>query len=296
MVDSAKCYKLVRGKMARFTKVDSCGRVVPGPRNTVVTEGLISAALTFNNSEGTAISVQNAAGKDCIVDTPPPRFQNVTGVISLCGVNPDLMTMLAGQERWMSATEDVASGFTVGTDVDPADYNFAMELWSGTVGSDCDAGAALQLGYFLLPFFRAGSLQDLTWQNDAINFTVGGVTTQDNNQWGVGPFDVTTDDTGAASPLLQSLGTKKHFLSDLVTLAPPVEVCGAIPLGVPATGATAGIPATLTPANSYPPETLADASSLTASPVTAWTTGQYVLLGDGSQAHWDGSAWVAGAA
>jgi hypothetical protein len=28
----------------------------------------------------------------------------------------------------------------------------------------------------------------------------------------------------------------------------------------------------------------------------AWTTGQYVTLGDGSKAHWDGAAWVAGAA
>ena len=35
-------------------------------------------------------------------------------------------------------------------------------------------------------------------------------------------------------------------------------------------------------------------AGLTASPTTAWTTGQYVLLRDGSMAHWAGTAWVAG--
>lgn len=32
------------------------------------------------------------------------------------------------------------------------------------------------------------------------------------------------------------------------------------------------------------------------SPNTAWTTGQYVTLDDGTLAHWNGTAWVAGAA
>jgi hypothetical protein len=36
--------------------------------------------------------------------------------------------------------------------------------------------------------------------------------------------------------------------------------------------------------------------TLTASPSTAWTTGQYILLGDGTTAHWTSSAWAAGPA
>lgn len=83
----------------------------------------------------------------------------------------------------------------------------------------------------------------------------------------------------------------------LTTVAPPAPSCGASELGVPATGATAGTPADLTPANSYPPEDLADAQTgFTATPGTAWTAGQYVVLADGTEAHWDGTAWVAGRA
>lgn len=75
--------------------------------------------------------------------------------------------------------------------------------------------------------------------------------------------------------------------------APPV---------VPATGATAGIPGSWTPAGSTPPASVAALiagvpNAVTASPLTAWTLGQYVQTGTAGttgQAHWNGTAWVAG--
>jgi len=70
---------------------------------------------------------------------------------------------------------------------------------------------------------------------------------------------------------------------------PPVE-------GGAATGATAGTPGTWTPSGSTVPANFAALSGCTASPTTAWTAGQYVVLGDTTQAHWNGTAWVVGAA
>lgn len=64
--------------------------------------------------------------------------------------------------------------------------------------------------------------------------------------------------------------------------------------GPGATGATAGTPGTFTPAGCDSPDKLAELTGVTATPATAWTTGQYVLLGDGTFAHWSGTAWVAG--
>jgi hypothetical protein len=63
-----------------------------------------------------------------------------------------------------------------------------------------------------------------------------------------------------------------------------------------ATGAASGSPGTFTPANATPPPDLASLSSLTADPTTAWVGGEYVVLGDGSEAHWNGTAWVVGRA
>ena len=65
---------------------------------------------------------------------------------------------------------------------------------------------------------------------------------------------------------------------------------------IAATGATAGTPGTFTPAGSTAPANLAGMTGLTASPSSAWTTGESVKPADASDAHWDGSAWVAGVA
>lgn len=64
---------------------------------------------------------------------------------------------------------------------------------------------------------------------------------------------------------------------------------------VPATGATAGVPGTFTPAGSSLPASFANMTGIVASPNTAWTTGQFVALGDGSKAYWTGTAWAPGA-
>ena len=61
-----------------------------------------------------------------------------------------------------------------------------------------------------------------------------------------------------------------------------------------ATGATAGSPGSFTPTGAQAPANLAGMTGLTASPATAWTTGQHVILGDASHAHWNATAWVAG--
>jgi len=69
----------------------------------------------------------------------------------------------------------------------------------------------------------------------------------------------------------------------------------------PAHGATAGAPGAWTPAGSTPPDTVAhliagQPYTITPSPATAWTTGQYVqtgTAGPGGQAHWTGTAWAA---
>jgi len=82
---------------------------------------------------------------------------------------------------------------------------------------------------------------------------------------------------------------------ELTATAPPAAA-GAAQLGVPATTAVAGIPATFTPTNSYPPLNLAGAIALplVASPATNWTSGQYAVMRDGSKINWNGTAWVAG--
>lgn len=69
------------------------------------------------------------------------------------------------------------------------------------------------------------------------------------------------------------------------------------------TGVTAGTPGAFTPSGSTPPANLAAlkadpvvGDSGTNKPGTAWATGQFVDLGDSSDASWDGTAWQSGPA
>lgn len=292
----SQCFSLVRGRALRVTKLDGCGRVLLGARSQVTTEGFISVGLTANTEEGETISVTNAAGKVCILDEPSPSFTGYGIEVAFCGVDPELFSLMTGQKVVLNAAGTDAIGFRMNSGINLAGQGFALEMWSNVPVAACDASGGASYGYFLIPFVQGGVLGDFTVENGAINFTLTGATSKDGNEWGVGPYDVVRDASNAPGPLLETLEAKDHLHMQLTTVAPPEPSCGASEVGIPATGATAGTPGDLTPANSYAPDTIADAGSLTATPATAWTTGQYITLGDGSAAYWDGSAWVDGIA
>jgi len=65
---------------------------------------------------------------------------------------------------------------------------------------------------------------------------------------------------------------------------------------IPATGATAGIPGSFTPAGATAPANQAAMTGITANPATAWTSGQYVATGDAQPCYWNGTAWIGGTA
>lgn len=89
-------------------------------------------------------------------------------------------------------------------------------------------------------------------------------------------------------------GEEGSFSEQSVSLPVEGQPVPLTPTPSVATGATAGIPGSWTPAGSTAPADLAACASVTASPATAWTTGQYVVTGDNAHVHWGGSAWATG--
>lgn len=94
------------------------------------------------------------------------------------------------------------------------------------------------------------------------------------------PFDLISGDAGAAS----------EVQIDWTLSGTPSVDRGA----VTATGATAGTPGFFTPTGATVPANLAALTGITASPTTAWTTGQYVITADLLANNWTGAAWAAG--
>lgn len=90
-------------------------------------------------------------------------------------------------------------------------------------------------------------------------------------------------------------------MSDLVgyydTSYPPSLWAPPAPEPIPPTGATAGTPGSFTPTGCDIPANITALRTLGAlGNTTAWTTGQYVVLGDASNAYWNGTLWAVGIA
>jgi hypothetical protein len=96
------------------------------------------------------------------------------------------------------------------------------------------------------------------------------------------PFELLIGDAGAASEVAIDWN---------LTAVPTVDTGS-----VAATGATSGAPGYFTPSGATTPANLAALTGITATPNTAWLTGQYVITADLVANHWSGTAWVAGKA
>ena len=96
------------------------------------------------------------------------------------------------------------------------------------------------------------------------------------------PFDLLTGDAGAASDVQIDWNCTDEPTVDKGVIA--------------ANGATAGAPGYYTPAGATVPANVGALAGLTATPATAWASGQYVVTADLLAAHYDGAAWAAGKA
>jgi hypothetical protein len=292
---ATKCFSLVRGRVMRATALDGCGNIRDLECSAIVSEGFISVAFTANIDEGEEITVTNAGGKVCVRDQPTPVLLNYGLTITFCEVNPQLYANLTGQAVVYNNAGD-AVGFRVNSDVDASKYAFALELWSNVPGDECE-GATPMYGYLLVPFIKGGVFGDFTLENGAVTFTLQNAQTKKGSPWGVGPYDVIDGAAGAPSKLATAIGAGDHLHVQLTGIEPPAAGCSCIASGPKSTSATAGTPGTYTPVDSYPPDSFAELTTthtLTASPATNWTTGQYIVLADGTFANWNGTAWVAG--
>lgn len=218
------CFKIVRGKRARITRLDECGNPPDygTPNSAVVTDGFISVGLTSVVETGDEITQKNANGDLCVNDKSRDQFKRWDLAISFCEVNPSLAEMVSNailEEDW--------NGDVVGIRVPEgaALESFGLELWTGVPGSDCVPGEPTVYGYMLLPFVIPGVLGNMTVQNGVTTFDVRGHT-RGSGGWGVGPYDVvSTDGAGGSGPLAVPMGSDEHHLLRTTTIAPPAAAC-----------------------------------------------------------------------
>lgn len=224
-----KCYAQVRGSVIRVTRLDSCGVPDPGASAVVVSKRVSTVTIDEVTDDGTNIRERNFADELCIVDDAFTTIIGYTADIALCGVDPDLVSLLTGQPVVTNAAGDIV-GFDATTDIDLDSFGFAIEVWSRIAGASCDPSGFRNWGYTVFPFLKGGRVGGFSFENGAVQFQISGAQTRDGNGWGVGPFDVDRDETDAPSPLNSALGVNTHYRNILVNLDPPAASCGAFAL------------------------------------------------------------------
>src|SRR5262245_47777841 len=90
------CYPAVRGRVARFTRLDDCGCPEPGPCATIVTNDIVTITASAEIEEGEEITVRNMAGSLCISDKPCDSVKWYNIEITMCKIMPALYTLVAG--------------------------------------------------------------------------------------------------------------------------------------------------------------------------------------------------------
>jgi hypothetical protein len=225
-------YTPIRGRVMRLTKLDSCGAPAVGPAGMLVTKGFISLELKMNYEDGDAITQKNAMGELVINEQPDSYLSHVEVTANLIGVDPDAITLLTGYQEEVDAGGNPV-GFRAQGGV-PILGGWAAEVWTDLAGVRCTATGVPQYGYTLVPFLRGGKLGDITHESGAVNASVTS-STREGGGWGVGPYNVVnTATTGAVTPgkLLTAIGPKDHFLTRVVTVAPPAVVAGLQALAI----------------------------------------------------------------
>ena len=294
-----KKIKSIKGRHLRLTRLDECGAPDTGADcGVIVTDGFVSVTISNEVESGEEYTQKNAWGDFCIAEKDGDRVKWANVSIQFCEVDPEILDMLGGANPVVVGSDTI--GATFGRDPNP--NAFAIEVWTKKAGSDaCASGGGMpEWGYFVVPYVRNGVLDgDLTIENGPLTIGLKGEGIAASDTWGMGPH--------GDNPMKATTGFPAGDLYGMVVtdVQPPPLTDGCQPItgGAvgPATGATAGVPGTWQPAGSTPSNDASDATAdgITATPTTAWTTGQWVqgaTLGTGGEMHWDGDSWVTGKA
>jgi hypothetical protein len=225
----------VRGRVARVTKTDFCGRVVAGEYNQAVSDGVITAAFTANTTETEAVDVKNFAGRRCVYEPAVTELAGYSLTLTFCNVDFELFEIITNQTLVFDAQGRVR-GIEVDTQIPLNGDGFALEIFPGSAEGDAceDEDAEGEFGYLLLPLLKGGIVGDFSVENGAVNFTITGASTREGNQWGNGPYAVEMDADGNPAPLFQPVSRTAALRMMITTVTPPVDTVGARPVLNPA--------------------------------------------------------------
>jgi hypothetical protein len=226
---TSTCFTPFKVPRVRVTKLNSCGQVVTGSCSQVVTDGIISIAMTKQYEQREEFFVKNGNGDFCVRETTAPQLKWIELVLTFCNVDPDIVNLISAEPLY---TDDSASAVKIGwstTEGSAANVNFAFEGWTRLSGAGVACTGGTQFGYVLFPWVIEGTIGDVTLEDGVANFVVN-ARTRSSSLWGVGPYNVDlSDNAGTLNnpiPMLTPILSTQHHRMFVTRLAPPAAACG----------------------------------------------------------------------
>lgn len=225
---ATQCFTPFKVPRVRLTRLNTCGQVVTGSCSQVVSDGIISIAMTKNYEDREEFFVKNGDGNFCVRETNPPILKWIDLVLTFCNVDPDIVNIAAAEPLY-SSNDAAATKIGWSTEEGASqNVNFAFEGWTRLSGNPCSTGG-VEFGYTLFPWVVEGTIGDMTLENGVANFIINARTRSDS-LWGVGPYNVDLSDSSGTLnnpiPMLTPIGPRQHHRMFLTRLAPPASSCG----------------------------------------------------------------------
>ena len=290
----------IQGTMLRVTPLLEDGSI-DTTQPVLTTTGFISASFGSEFEDGEEITEKAANGTICIQYKATDSLKGITFNLSLCSPDPEASALLAGGSVICDAIGGEIIGYSSPAVGDAVGNPVAVEIWSRAIINGKPA-AGTPYWHWAFPYVRMRYEGDREFTNGALanEFAGTGVGNDALIVDGLNPGINPNDDfvlykDALVNPFSYVRTAEQPAAGWSGTFVPAPDNSINCMVETVATGATevAGAAGTWTPADSIAPANLAAMSTVAATPTSAWGAGSHMVLGDASQATWDGTAWTA---
>lgn len=212
----------VKARVARITRLDSCGAPIIGASSVLTTAGFIRVQATPNYDDGARTTQKNAWGDNCVDEQDDPTMLDVGLQIDFCKVNPAVSDLTVGSRTLLDGANLTGAAFSTAAITD----RFGLELWQKIAGVDACAGGEQGWVYWQYRNIGRGKVGALTHENGLLTFSVTATgKAGDPADW---PIDLHGEDEAW---LPAALGATEPFAFNVVRGDDPptaTDVLGAI--------------------------------------------------------------------
>lgn len=216
----------IKGRVARFIQLDSCGNPITGGSGLqIITKGFISVQLAPQYEDGTQQRQKLADGSLCVSDDDDDNFTLVELTVTLCGMCPSIAQVVGGA-RLLTTLSGPVSGVGAAYSEGQISNRYSLEVWQNVSGKgNCDPNTGLpRYVYWAFPNVGHTKIGTSTIEIAALTMQFTAKTDAVGPTWGDGP--------GTLGPWAGVFLPGEHYMWAITDVAPPAipASCGATPI------------------------------------------------------------------